>query len=75
MLAARRRIAEEADAEKVSAGREGFEGKAFADIASVRKMLVLRDEQAMPEGEIERAMGLQRGMMGRLGRKGVVEAA
>lgn len=75
MLAARHRIAEEAGEEKVRAGRKGFEGKAFADIATVRKMLVLRDEQGMPEPDIERALGLQKGMMGRLGRKGVVEAA
>ena len=75
MLAARQRIAEEAEKEKIAAGRKGFEGKSFVDVAMVRKILVLRDEQGMPAEEIERALGLKKGVVGRLGRKGVVEAA
>lgn len=75
MLQARQRISEAAEAEKVAAGRKGFEGRTFAGVGDVRKMLVLRDEQKMPAEEIERAMGLKKGTVGRLGRVGVVEAA
>lgn len=74
-LTARSRISEAAEKEKVEAGRKGFGGKTFADIATVRKILALRDEQGMPPADIEEALGLRKGMVARLGRIGVVEAA
>ncbi len=45
------------------------------DVATVRKALVLRDEQGMEVPEIERALGLARGVVGSLGRQGIVEVA
>jgi len=75
ILTARSRIAEAAEQEKVDFGKPGFEGRRFLDVATVRKALVLRDEQGMEVPEIERALGLARGVVGSLGRQGIVEVA
>ena len=40
----------------------------------MRQMLMLRDEKGMGEDEIERTLGLKKGLVGRLGRRGVVES-
>jgi hypothetical protein len=37
--------------------------------------LVLRDEKGLEEGEIERKFGLRKGVVGRLGKRGVVRAS
>lgn len=48
--------------------------RSFLDVVTLRRVLVLRD-RGMPEGEIERELGLRGGLVGRLGPKGVVRAA
>lgn len=75
ILAARTRIAEAAEQEKVEAGRRGFEGRTFLDVAMIRRVLAMRDERGMGAEEIEKSLGLKKGIVKELGRVGVVEAA
>lgn len=53
---------------------EGTDQRTFLDVVTLRRVLVLRD-RGVSGGEIEREMGLREGLVGRLGRKGVVRAA
>ncbi len=80
VLAARERLAGEAEREfarvrgytdDVDGGR-GAGGRRFLDVFTLRKVLVMRDEKGMGAGEIERAIGLAEGVVGRLGERGVV---
>jgi trehalose-6-phosphatase len=71
LLTARYRLAEEAEREFARIGRKGSEGRTFVDVVTLRQVLVLR-ERGVEEGEIERSLGLGRGVVGRLGRRGVV---
>lgn len=75
ILAARKRIQDAAEQEKVAAGRAGFQGKEFLDIATIRKVLALRDERGMSADEIETTLGLRTHVLQKLGRVGVLEAA
>ena len=75
LLTARYRLAEEAELEFSNIGRKGSEGRQFLDVVTIRQILVLRDEKGLGEGEIERRLGLRKGVVGRLGRKGLVEAS
>lgn len=43
-------------------------------MASLRTVLSMRDEEGRSDGEIERSLGLEKGVVGRLGR-GVVSGA
>ncbi|KAI9779428.1 MAG: hypothetical protein M1839_007393 [Geoglossum umbratile] len=72
LLAARSRLAERAETEALSIGKKGFPGRAFVDAVTLRQVLRLRDEGGVADMEIERRLGLKRGVVGRLGRKGVV---
>jgi hypothetical protein len=71
LLTARYRLAEEAEREFASLGRKGSEGRTFLDVVTLRQVLVLR-ESGVEGGEIERSLGLGKGVVGRLGRRGVV---
>ena len=64
-----------AEQDKIEMGRPGWPGKRMLDISSVRKVLVLRDEHHMPPEQIEKTLGLKKGLVAELGRAGVVEAA
>jgi hypothetical protein len=72
LLTARYRLAEEAEREFASLGRRGGEGRSFLDVVTLRQVLVLRDEKGLKGGEIERMLGLRSGVVGQLGRRGVV---
>jgi hypothetical protein len=48
--------------------------RTFLDVVTLRRVLVLRDK-GVNEGQIEKEMGLMEGLVGRLGRRGVVSAA
>jgi hypothetical protein len=72
LLTARYRLAEEAEREFAGLGRKGYEGRSFLDVVTLRQVLVLRDEKGLENGEIERRLGLKNGVVGRLGRGGVV---
>lgn len=75
ILAARDRIQADFERQRIDAGKPGFGGKRLLDVGTLRKMLVLRDEEGMAPGDIERALGLREGAVAGLGRAGVVEAA
>ncbi|KAK0127082.1 hypothetical protein ONS96_006640 [Cadophora gregata f. sp. sojae] len=73
LLTARYRLAGEAENEFARTGKSSAaEGRQFLDVLTLRQILVLRDEKGVEAGEIERSLGLKRGVVGRLGRKGVV---
>ncbi|KAI9879491.1 MAG: hypothetical protein M1830_008367 [Pleopsidium flavum] len=72
ILQARDRLAQEAEQEFIHAGKRGHEGRQFLDVVSLRQVLMLRDEKGLEAGEIERRLGLRGGVVGRLGRRGIV---
>jgi len=80
VLAARERLAGEAEREFARVrgytddvdGGGGAGGRRFLDVFTLRRVLVMRDEKGMGAGEIERAIGLAEGVVGRLGERGVV---
>ncbi|KAF8856572.1 hypothetical protein BDZ45DRAFT_675427 [Acephala macrosclerotiorum] len=71
LLTARYRLAEEAESEFANIGRKGAKGRRFIDVHTLRQVLVLRGE-GMGSGEIEERLGLANGVVGRLGREGIV---
>lgn len=75
VLDARSRLQQQADLEFQQAGRRGHEGRQFLDVYMIRDMLVQRDEKGKSAAEIERSMGLRKGVVDRLGAKGVVGLA
>lgn len=50
-------------------------GRRFVDVDTLRRVLDLRDRQQLPAEAIERKLGLERGVVGVLGSKGVVGGA
>lgn len=44
-------------------------------MVKIREVLMMRDEKRIPEAEIEKRLGLSTGMVGRLGKRGVVSEA
>lgn len=75
MLEARSRLQDEADKEALEAGSKGHPGRQFLDILTIRRMLVMRDQKGDSAEAIEKSMGLKKGVVDRLGAKGVVELA
>ncbi|KAL8872259.1 MAG: hypothetical protein Q9174_002083 [Haloplaca sp. 1 TL-2023] len=74
ILSRRDEIAREAEAEFSRPRGEG-EGRKFLDVIKIREVLVMRDEKMMGDEEIERRLGLTKGLVQRLGAKGVVGEA
>lgn len=68
---ARAQLQEAADAEFQLAGKRGHEGRQFLDIYMIRQIFILRDEFGKSAEEIERRMGLRKGVVDRLGAKSV----
>jgi hypothetical protein len=75
VLEARARLQDEAEREFMEAGRRGHEGRQFLDVYTIRQILTMRDERGRNPGQIEKALGLKSGVVGRLGMEGVVELA
>ncbi|KAF2103002.1 hypothetical protein NA57DRAFT_71985 [Rhizodiscina lignyota] len=73
ILEARQRLQEEADREFQTAGRgrKGVEGRQFLDVVTLRQILQLRDDRGMSADDIEQRMGLKKGVVARLGPKGM----
>lgn len=76
LLTARYRLAEEAEREFENVGRQGMGegGRAFLDVVTLRQVVGMR-EGGVEEEEIERKLGLRRGVVGKFGRVGVVGVA
>jgi hypothetical protein len=75
VLEARARLQDEAEREFMEAGRRGHDGRQFLDVFTIRQILTLRDERGRSSGEIEKTLGLKRGVVERLGMQGVVQLA
>lgn len=71
VLRARGSLQQQAEVEFAKTGRNDG-GKSFLDVSTIRQILVLRDERAMGEVEIEKRLGLANGVVSRLGARGVV---
>ncbi len=67
VVTARQRATREAEAETEDVGRGGFSGRRYLDALTIRQALAMRDRQGLPEGEIERALRLKQGVVGRIG--------
>lgn len=75
VLESRSQLQAEADKEFLEAGRRGHDGRQFLDVGMIRQILVYRDEKGRTAAEIERVMGLKKGVVDRLGMKGVLGVA
>ena len=75
VLDARAKLQEQADQEFMDAGRRGHGGRQFLDVFTIRQILTLRDERSKSAAEIEKALGLKKGVVERLGMAGVVGLA
>jgi hypothetical protein len=75
LLAARSRIAREAEEEFENLGRRGSPGRSFLDVVTIRQVLMMRDEQGKGAEEIERTLGLRKGVVGKLGPRGLYTGA
>ncbi|KAI7490045.1 hypothetical protein KC351_g882, partial [Hortaea werneckii] len=64
-LDSRAKLQEAADAEFQMAGKRGHEGRQFLDVYMIRQILIERDVQGRSAEEIERKMGLKRGVVER----------
>ncbi|KAH8646612.1 hypothetical protein BGZ60DRAFT_424366 [Tricladium varicosporioides] len=74
LLTARYRLAADAEREFENTGRKGAKGKEFLDVTTLRQVLVMRGK-GMSEAQIEETLELGKGVVRRLGGRGVVEAA
>ena len=72
MLQARSELAARAEEEFAATGKKGFAGREFLDVVMIRQILMLRDERGIGEEEIEKRLMLKRGVVQKLGRKGIV---
>ena len=55
----------------MEAGRRGHTGREFLDVYTIRQILVQRDAKGKSAAEIERSLGLKKGVVERLGTSGV----
>ncbi|KAL8767309.1 MAG: hypothetical protein Q9209_006147 [Squamulea sp. 1 TL-2023] len=74
ILSRRSELAQEAE-EEFTRLRGGGEGRRFLDVVKIREVLAMRDGKGMSEREIEERLGLRRGVVEKLGRRGVVSEA
>ena len=72
ILQARQQLQDEAERELEMLGRRGFEGRRFLRSGEIRDVLALR-EAGVGEEEIERRMGLKKGVVRVLAPRGIVE--
>ncbi|KAL8951449.1 MAG: hypothetical protein Q9222_002574 [Ikaeria aurantiellina] len=74
VISRRNELAREAEAEFTRVQGQGG-GRKFLDVARIREVLAMRDGKGMSESEIEERLGLKKGLVGKLGAKGVVKEA
>ncbi|KAJ5582596.1 hypothetical protein N7535_001216 [Penicillium sp. DV-2018c] len=71
-VTARQRLTEAADREAEEFGRAGHPGRSFLDALTIQQVLTMRDKQGMRRGDIERFLGLKKGVLERLGKDEIV---
>lgn len=74
ILQARKRLQEKAEAEFDNVGRTDFEGREFMDVHTLTDVLKMR-QSGMSLGDIEQRAGLRKGVLAKLGERGVLEPA
>ncbi|KAJ5384753.1 hypothetical protein N7517_002664 [Penicillium concentricum] len=72
VVTARQRLTEAADTEAEHFGRAGHPGRSFLDALTIQQVLTMRDKQGMRRGDIERFLGLKKGVLERLGKDEIV---
>ncbi|KAJ5774080.1 hypothetical protein N7457_008976 [Penicillium paradoxum] len=71
-VTSRQRLTEAADKEAEDFGRAGHPGRSFLDALTIQQVLTMRDKQGMRRGDIERFLGLKKGVLERLGKDEIV---
>ncbi|KAF9885816.1 hypothetical protein FE257_012287 [Aspergillus nanangensis] len=72
VFTSRQRVTKAAEQEADAVGLPSFAGREFLDAFTIRQALSMRDRQGLPEGEIEQMLRLKKGVLGKLGGKGLV---
>ncbi|ERF75944.1 hypothetical protein EPUS_01310 [Endocarpon pusillum Z07020] len=75
IVQARDHFAKIFEEESESLGRQSFKGRTLVSAAELKAVLSMRDDGRKPPGEIEKQLRLRPGILGRLGRPGLVENA
>jgi hypothetical protein len=75
VLSSRSRITKAAEQELESFGRPSHPGREYLDAMTIRQVLTMRDRQKLGDGDIERMLRLKKGVVSRLGERGVVSEA
>ncbi|KAE8145104.1 hypothetical protein BDV25DRAFT_77285 [Aspergillus avenaceus] len=72
VFTARQKITKAAEQEAEVFGKQSHTGREFLDALTIRQALSMRDRQRLPSSEIEKTLRLKKGVMDRLGTKGLV---
>lgn len=72
VVTARQRLMEAAEKEAEHFGHAGHPGRSFLDALTIQQVLTMRDKQGMRRGDIERFLGLKKGVLERLGKDEIV---
>ncbi|KAJ5337944.1 hypothetical protein N7452_004672 [Penicillium brevicompactum] len=72
VVTARQRLTKAADEEAEQFGRAGHSGRTFLDALTIQQVLTMRDKQKQRPREIERFLGLRKGILDRLGKDEIV---
>ncbi|CAI7648890.1 unnamed protein product [Penicillium palitans] len=72
VVTARQRLMEAAEKEAEHFGHAGHPGRTFLDALTIQQVLTMRDKQGMRRGDIERFLGLKKGVLERLGKDEIV---
>ncbi|KAJ5960215.1 uncharacterized protein N7479_007365 [Penicillium vulpinum] len=72
VVTARQRLTEAAEREAEHFGRAGHPGRSFMDALTIQQVLTMRDKQGMRRGDIERFLGLKKGVLEQLGKDEIV---
>ncbi|PGH10287.1 hypothetical protein GX51_00044 [Blastomyces parvus] len=75
VLSSRAELEKAAARELESVGRPNHPGREFLDVVSIRQILAMRDKEGVSEEVIEKQFRLKKGVVGSLGRKGIVGLA
>lgn len=72
VVTARQRLTEAAEREAEYFGYANHPGRSFLDALTIQQVLTMRDRQGMRRGDIERFLGLKKGVLERLGKDEIV---